>query len=48
MKMAWKVGAVEAPLSMEVTYNTPGTTDVFKTLSEAMRQPSTIMVNIHG
>ncbi len=48
MKMAWKVGAVQAPVSMEVTYNTPGTTDVFKTLSEVMRQPSTIMVNIHG
>ncbi len=48
MKMAWKIGATEAPISMEVTYNTPGTTDVFKTLSEAMRQPSCIMVNIHG
>ena len=48
MKMAWKIGATEADISMEVTYNTPGTTDVFKTLSEVMRQPSTIMVNIHG
>jgi len=48
MKMAWDCGAIEAPISMEVTYNTPGTTDVFKTLSETMRQPSCIMVNIHG
>ena len=32
---------------MEVTYNTPGTTDVFKTLSEVMRQPN-LMVNLDG
>ena len=32
---------------MEVTYNTPGTTDVFKTLSETMRQPN-LMVNLDG
>ena len=48
INMCWDAGAAHGDISMEVTYNTPGTTDVFKTLSEAMRQPSTIMVNIHG
>ena len=48
MNMVWAIGGKRDRVSMEVTYNTPGTTDVFKTLSEAMRQPSTIMVNIEG
>jgi len=48
MKMVWEVGGKKMPLSMEIIYNTPGVTDVFKTLSETMRQPSCIMVNPHG
>lgn len=48
MKMVWEIGGAKMPLNMEVIYNTPGTTDVFKTLSEVMRQPSCIMVNPHG
>ncbi len=47
MKMAWKVGAKQARVTMEVTYNTPGVTDLFKTLSETMRQPN-LMVNLDG
>jgi fumarate reductase flavoprotein subunit len=48
MNMVWDIGGKKDKVSMEVTYNTPGTTDIFKTLSEAMRQPSCIMVNIEG
>ena len=48
INMVWDAGGAQAPISMEMIYNTPGTTDVFKTLSETMRQPSTIMVNIEG
>ena len=48
INMVWDIGGARMPLSMEVTYNTPGTTDVFKTLSEVMRQPSCIMVNPQG
>ena len=48
IRMCWDAGGAHGDMSMEVTYNTPGTTDVFKTLSEVMRQPSSIMVNIHG
>ena len=48
INMVWDAGGARAPISMEMIYNTPGTTDVFKTLSETMRQPSTIMVNIEG
>ena len=48
INMVWEIGGAHTPLSMEVTYNTPGTTDVFKTLSETMRQPSCIMVNQQG
>ena len=48
MNMVWDIGGKKDKVSMEVTYNTPGTTDVFKTLSEAMRQPSTVMVNQEG
>ena len=47
MNMVWNIGAKKAPVNMEVTYNTPGTTDVFKTLSEVMRQPN-LMVNLDG
>lgn len=48
IRMCWEAGGARGDMSMELTYNTPGTTDVFKTLSEVMRQPSSIMVNIHG
>lgn len=47
MNMVWKAGGKKAPVNMEVTYNTPGTTDVFKTLSETMRQPN-LLVNLDG
>jgi fumarate reductase flavoprotein subunit len=47
INMAWDIGAKKANIFMEVTYNTPGTTDVFKTLSEVMRQPN-LMVNLDG
>ena len=47
LNMAWKIGARKAKVNMEVTYNTPGTTDIFKTLSEVGRQPN-LMVNLHG
>lgn len=47
MKMVWAAGGKQAPINMEVTYNTPGTTDVFKTLSEVMRQPN-LLVNLDG
>ena len=47
MNMVWAVGGKRAPIHMEVTYNTPGTTDVFKTLSEVMRQPN-LLVNLDG
>lgn len=47
MNMVWKIGGKHAKVNMEVTYNTPGTTDIFKTLSEAMRQPN-LMVNTNG
>ena len=47
MNMVWDIGGKKAAVNMEVTYNTPGTTDVFKTLSETMRQPN-LMVNLDG
>ena len=47
MNMVWDIGGKKANINMEVTYNTPGTTDVFKTLSEVMRQPN-LMVNLDG
>ena len=47
MNMVWKLGGKQAKVNMEITYNTPGTTDVFKTLSETMRQPN-LMVNLDG
>ena len=47
LNMAWNIGARKAKINMEVTYNTPGTTDIFKTLSEVGRQPN-LMVNLKG
>ncbi len=47
INMVWNIGGRKAKINMEVTYNTPGTTDIFKTLSEVMRQPN-LMVNLDG
>lgn len=47
MKLAWEAGTGKMPVKMEVTYNTPGTTDIYKTLSEVMRQPN-LMLNLQG
>lgn len=47
MNMVWKIGGKVAPVCMETTYNTPGVTDIFKTISETMRQPN-LMVNLDG
>ncbi len=47
MKMVWAVGGGKTDVNMEITYNTPGTTDIYKTLSETMRQPN-LMVNLDG
>ena len=47
LKMMWEVGGGRTPVNMEMTYNSPGLTDIFKTLSETMRQPN-LMVNLEG
>jgi fumarate reductase flavoprotein subunit len=47
LKMMWEAGAGKTEPVMELTYTTPGVTDVFKTLSETMRQPN-LMVNLVG
>lgn len=47
LKMLWEVGAGRTNPTMELTYTTPGVTDVFKTISETMRQPN-LMVNLDG
>ncbi len=47
LKMLWEVGAGKTEPTMELTFTTPGVTDVFKTLSETMRQPN-LMVNLEG
>ena len=47
MKMVWDAGGGKTDVNMEITYNTPGTTDIFSTLSETMRQPN-LMVNLDG
>lgn len=47
LKMLWEAGAGKTDPVMELTYTTPGVTDVFKTLSETMRQPN-LMVNLDG
>lgn len=47
LKMMWSVGAGKSEPTMELTYTTPGVTDVYKTLSETMRQPG-LMVNLDG
>jgi fumarate reductase flavoprotein subunit len=47
LRMLWETGAGRVDSTMELTYTTPGVTDVFKTLSETMRQPN-LMVNLDG
>ncbi|MBT8226531.1 MAG: FAD-dependent oxidoreductase [Dactylosporangium sp.] len=47
LRLLWEVGAGATTPVMELTYTTPGVTDVFKTLSETMRQPN-LMVNLEG
>lgn len=47
INMVWDIGGGKTDVTMEMTYNTPGVSDVFKTLSETMRQPN-LMVNLEG
>ncbi|MBP1925800.1 fumarate reductase flavoprotein subunit [Sedimentibacter acidaminivorans] len=47
LRMLWEAGAGKTVPTMELTFTTPGVTDVFKTLSETMRQPN-LMVNLDG
>ena len=47
LKMMWEIGGGHYPSNLEMTYNSPGLTDIFKTLSETMRQPN-LMVNAEG
>jgi fumarate reductase flavoprotein subunit len=47
LRMMWEVGGGRTRVNMEMTYNSPGLTDIFKTLSETMRQPN-LMVNLEG
>lgn len=47
LNMLWEAGGAKTQPVMELTYTTPGVTDVFKTLSETMRQPN-LMVNLDG
>jgi fumarate reductase flavoprotein subunit len=47
LKMLWEAGAGKTEPIMELTYTSPGITDIFKTISETMRQPN-LMVNLDG
>jgi fumarate reductase flavoprotein subunit len=47
LNMLWAAGAGRTAPVMELTYTAPGLTDVYKTLSETMRQPN-LMVNLDG
>jgi len=47
LNMLWGAGAGKTEPTMELTFTTPGVTDVFKTISETMRQPN-LMVNLDG
>lgn len=47
LNMMWDAGVEKTRPTMELTYTTPGVTDVFKTISETMRQPN-LMVNLDG
>lgn len=47
LNMMWDAGGAKTEVNMEITYNTPGVTDIFNTMSETMRQPN-LMVNLDG
>ena len=47
MKMVWDIGGGKSDITMEITYTIPGVTDIYKTISETMRQPN-LMVNLEG
>jgi len=47
LSMLWEAGGGQTGSTMELTYTTPGVTDVYKTISETMRQPN-LMVNLDG
>lgn len=47
LRMLWEAGAGKTTPTMELTFTTPGVTDVFKTISETLRQPN-LMVNLEG
>lgn len=47
LRMLWEAGGAPTQPVMELTYTTPGVTDVYKTLSETMRQPN-LFVNLDG
>ena len=47
VNMVWDIGGGKSDINIEVTYTTPGVTDIYKTISETMRQPN-LMVNLDG
>ncbi len=47
LRMLWGAGAGKTEPTMELTYTTPGLNDIYKTVSETMRQPN-LMVNLDG
>jgi fumarate reductase flavoprotein subunit len=47
IRMAWEAGAGKTEVGIEMTYNSPGVSNLYKTLSEVMRQPN-LMVNLEG
>lgn len=47
IRMIEEVGGMPEDSMIEVTYTTPGVTDIYKVLSETMRQPN-LMVNLDG
>jgi len=47
IRMIQEAGGMADPSMIEVTYTTPGVTDVYKVISETMRQPN-LMVNLEG
>ena len=47
LKLAWEAGAGSDNMIFETNYRIPGVSDVYKVLSETMRQPN-LMVNLNG
>lgn len=47
IKMAWEAGAARSDVAIEMTYNSPGISNFYKTISEVMRQPN-LLVNYQG